>query len=154
MLVEYQMSEGPELITIGYRAASVSQIVFQGFDCLQLDENEWWMAVDLETACPDGDSPTWYPCLVAMAVYPIGMPLGMGAYLFSRRRALQTHGSMERQMLSFFVLVWPRKHDDAGIAMTLKKRIIMSMTCVTNVGYCKERAHVERERERVVLTSE
>lgn len=72
---------------------SVSSTVFQGIACVQLDEDEWWLVADMQTACtPEGNSPMLTECLVASLLIPIGMPIMVALQLYTQRRELQTPG--------------------------------------------------------------
>ena len=74
---------------------SVSSTVFQGIACVQLDEDEWWLVADMQTACtPEGQSPMLAECLVASLLIPIGMPIMVALQLYSQRRELQTPGTL------------------------------------------------------------
>ena len=71
---------------------SVSSTVFQGIACVQLDEHEWWLVADMQTACtPEGQSPMLAECLVASLLIPIGMPIMVALQLYSQRRELQDY---------------------------------------------------------------
>ena len=53
----------------------VSQTIFQGFSCRQLDENEEWLDVDFQISC-SSDSYLAFVSLgiVGVLVYPLGLP--------------------------------------------------------------------------------
>ena len=53
----------------------VSQTVFQGFSCRQLDENEEWLDVDFQISCTS-DSYLAFVSLgtIGVFVYPLGLP--------------------------------------------------------------------------------
>ena len=62
---------------------------------MQLDEHEWWLVADMQTACtPEGQSPMLAECLVASLLIPIGMPIMVALQLYSQRRELQTPGTL------------------------------------------------------------
>ena len=92
------------MVLVFFVYPSVSQTIFQGISCVQLDQTEYWLASDLQTQCDEqGWSPMLVPCVIASFAIPIGMPIGLGFLLWSNRAALQTADSIMREKYSFFV---------------------------------------------------
>ena len=53
----------------------VSQTVFQGFSCRQLDENEKWLDVDFQISCTSNSYLAFVSLgFVGVLVYPLGLP--------------------------------------------------------------------------------
>ena len=89
----------------------VSQTIFQGVGCTQLDEGEWWLTVDYQIACSaDGWSPMLLPCAVLTILIPVGIPVGMFVVLARLKDELQTSHSHERDKYGFFVGEYNIRH--------------------------------------------
>ena len=53
----------------------VSQTVFQGFSCRQLDESEEWLDVDFQISCTSDSYLAFVSLgLIGVLVYPLGLP--------------------------------------------------------------------------------
>ena len=85
----------------------MSQVIFEGIPCRELDDGEWWLVTDPQTQCvQSGDkyiSPMHYQCVVALILIPIGMPVIMFRQLYMKRVELQTAGSVARDQYGFLV---------------------------------------------------
>ena len=89
----------------------VSQTIFQGLGCTQLDEDEWWLTVDYQIACSaDGWSPMLLPCAVLTILIPVGIPVGMLVVLLGLKAELKTSHSHARDKYGFFVGEYNVRH--------------------------------------------
>eukprot|EP01044_Picomonas_judraskeda_P015612 COSAG03_NODE_2645_length_2565_cov_4.138281_2_plen_166_part_00 len=72
----------------------VSQTVFQGFSCRQLDENEEWLDVDFQISCTS-DSYFAFVSLgfVGVLVYPLGLPTCALLLLFKNSGEIKSGGA-------------------------------------------------------------
>ena len=72
----------------------MSQTVFQGFSCHQLDENEEWLDVDFQISCTS-DSYLAFVSLgfVGVLVYPLGMPTCALLLLFKNSGEIKSGGA-------------------------------------------------------------
>ena len=53
----------------------MSQTVFQGFSCRQLDESEEWLDVDFQISCTSDSYLAFVSLgLIGVLVYPLGLP--------------------------------------------------------------------------------
>ena len=53
----------------------MSQTVFQGFSCRQLDESEEWLDVDFQVSCTSDSYLAFVSLgLIGVLVYPLGLP--------------------------------------------------------------------------------
>ena len=71
----------------------MSQTVFQGFSCRQLDENEEWLDVDFQISCTS-DSYLAFVSLgfVGVLVYPLGLPTCALLLLLKNSGEIKTGG--------------------------------------------------------------
>ena len=71
----------------------MSQTVFQGFSCRQLDENEEWLDVDFQISCTS-DSYLAFVSLgfVGVLVYPLGLPTCALLLLFKNSAEIKSGG--------------------------------------------------------------
>ena len=87
-----------------HRYPPVSQVIFEGIACTELDDGEWWLVVDPQTRCSEnGVSPMQYQCVVALILIPIGVPVFMFCQLYRKRVEIMTEGSVARNQYGFLV---------------------------------------------------
>jgi hypothetical protein len=71
----------------------VSQTMFQGFSCLQLDRDERWLDVDLQIDCnSDGHSTFFWFGTIGVLVYPIGVPAATLFILVKNGKSVKVDG--------------------------------------------------------------
>jgi hypothetical protein len=71
----------------------VSQTVFQGFSCRQLDENEEWLDVDFQISCTSDSYFAFVSLgLVGVLVYPLGLPTCALLLLFKNSGEIKSGG--------------------------------------------------------------
>ena len=88
---------------------TVSQTVFQGIACTQLDSDEYWLTADLSTPCSGGTSPMLKECMLASLLVPIGLPIALFAWMHMHVQQLAIVGSKASRQFSFFVKGYENK---------------------------------------------
>ena len=72
----------------------MSQTVFQGFSCRQLDENEEWLDVDFQISCTSDSYRAFANVgLVAVLIYPLGLPTCALLLLFKNSGEIKSGGA-------------------------------------------------------------
>ena len=72
----------------------VSQTVFQGFSCRQLDEHEKWLDVDFQISCTSNSYLAFVSLgFVGVLVYPLGLPTCMLLLLFKNGGEIKSGGA-------------------------------------------------------------
>ena len=72
----------------------MSQTVFQGFSCRQLDENEKWLDVDFQISCTSNSYLAFVSLgFVGVLVYPLGLPTCVLLLLFKNGGEIRSGGA-------------------------------------------------------------
>ena len=113
----------------------VSQTIFQGIGCTQLDDGEWWLTVDYQIKCSaDGWSPMLVPCALLTLAIPIGIPVGMLFVLMRRKAEIQTSLTPERERFGFIVGEYNVRYFYWECLELLRKVTLVGFVCFLERG--------------------
>ena len=111
----------------------VSQTTFQGFSCLQLDQNERWLDIDLQIDCDsDGHAVFYYFGVIGVLLYPVGIPVATMWVLVKNRASIKMDGPM-RTRYEFLVTDYKRKCE--GCRLMYPSRVFIAtaqLTCLSD----------------------
>jgi hypothetical protein len=113
----------------------VSQTVFSGFQCRQLGDHEAWLGVDYQISCNTVGHVLYIAvATMAVAAYPIGIPLGTLFLLVRNRKEMHVVNSPARLRYAFLVADYKPAYFYWEILEMLRKVILTGLLIFLSRG--------------------
>jgi hypothetical protein len=108
----------------------VSQTIFSGFNCRRLSDYEAWLSVDYQISCSTVGHVVYIAvATMAVAIYPIGVPLGILFLLVKNRKEMHVENSPARLRYAFLVTDYKPQYYFWETLEMLRKVHCFSVVC-------------------------